>query len=321
MSFTIATLGTQIAPEGVAILEAAGSQVLWTDAYPSRDEITAFLARHQPDALIIRLIEKLDGTLMDAAPSLKLIAKHGVGTNDIDIAAASQRNVPVIMATGANAHSVAEHALGLILALTKDFAAQDRHIRNGRWDKKLYSGRELRGQKLGLVGFGLIGQILARMAKPLGLMVSAYDPYAPDSAFTDGVTRIEDLDALLAQSDIVSLHTPLTPATAGMIDARRIGLLKPTALFINTARGEVVDETALTAALRDGKIAAAGLDSFAEEPPQQSLLWQLDNVILTPHVAGVTEDAKRAVSTVTATNVLKFLAGETVEPRYFVRQT
>lgn len=318
MPFVIATLGTQIAPEGVAILEQAGASLIATPAYPSRADLLALLARHNPDALIIRLIEHLDGELMDAAPNLKLIAKHGAGTNDIDIAAAAARNIPVIMATGANAHSVAEHALGLILALTKDFAAQDRHIRAGRWDKKLYAGRELRGQKLGLVGFGLIGQILARMAQPLGLLVAAYDPYAPDSAF-DGMTRVTDLDALLATSDIVSLHTPLTTATRGLINASRIALMQPHALFINTARGEVVDEPALTAALAAKKIAGAGLDSFAEEPPQRSPLWDLGNVILTPHVAGVTEDAKRAVSTLTAQNVLHVLRGEAVEPRYFVK--
>lgn len=318
MAFVIATLGTQIAPEGVAILEASGATLVATPAYPGRTDLLALLAEHNPDALVIRLIERLDGELMDAAPNLKLIAKHGVGTNDIDVAAAAARRIPVIMATGANAHSVAEHALGLILALTKDFAAQDGHIRAGRWDKTLYAGRELRGQKLGLVGFGLIGQILARMAQPLGLIVSAYNPYAPDSAF-DGVTRIIDLDTLLAASDIVSLHTPLTPATRSLIDARRIGLMQPHALFINTARGEVVDEPALIAALEAKEIAAAGLDSFAEEPPRRSPLWDLDNVILTPHVAGVTEDAKRAVSTLTAQNVLHFLRGEAVEPCYFVK--
>lgn len=320
MGFTIATLGAQIAPEGIEILERAGASLAFTPAYPSRQDIGEFLGRHNPDALIIRLIDKLDGELMDLAPNLKLIAKHGVGTNDIDVAAAAERNIPVIMATGANAHSVAEHALGFILALTKDFAVQDRHIRNGKWDKALYKGRELRGQKLGLVGYGLIGSILSTMARSLGIVVSAYDPYAPDSAF-DGVTRVTDLDQLLADSDIISLHTPLTEGTRNLIDAHRIALMKRGVLFINTARGEVVDEPALIAALQSGHIAAAGLDSFAEEPPQASPLWQMDNVILTPHVAGVTEDARRAVSTLTAQNVLRFLGGETVEPRYFVRRS
>lgn len=318
MSSTVATLGLQIAEEGVAILEAAGARLVSTPAYPSRAEIAALFAAERPDAVIVRLVDRLDGALMDAAPGLRLIAKHGVGTNDIDSAAAAARGIAVIMATGANAHSVAEHALGLILALTKDFAAQDAHIRAGRWDKSLYRGRELRGRRLGLVGFGLIGRTLAGMAKPLGLSVAAFDPYAPDAAFGE-VARAEDLDRLLAESDIVSLHTPLTEATRRLIDARRIGLMKPDALFINTARGELVDEAALAAALESGRIAGAGLDSFAEEPPRESRLWALDNVILTPHVAGVTIDARRALSVLTAENIVRFLAGEPIEPRYLVR--
>lgn len=242
MAFTIATLGTQIAPEGVAILEDAGARLVWTDAYPSNDEVVRVIGDNNPDALIIRLIDGLTDAHLALAPALRLIAKHGVGTNDIDVAAARARNIPVLMATGANAHSVAEHALGLIFALVKDFAAQDRHVRAGRWDKKLYNGRELRGQRLGLVGFGLIGQTLARMLEPVGVIVSAYDPYAPDSAFLPGVERAADLDRLLATSDIVSLHTPLTEATRGLLDARRIALMQPGAILINTARGEVVDD-------------------------------------------------------------------------------
>lgn len=319
MAFTIATLGTQIAPEGVAILEDAGARLVWTDAYPSNDEVVRVIGENNPDALIIRLIDGLTDAHLALAPALKLIAKHGVGTNDIDVAAARARNIPVLMATGANAHSVAEHALGLIFALVKDFAAQDRHVRAGRWDKKLYKGRELRGQRLGLVGFGLIGQTLARMLEPVGVIVSAYDPYAPDSAFLPGVERATDLDHLLATSDIVSLHTPLTEATRGLLDARRIAQTKPGAILINTARGEVVDEPALIQALTSGHLAAAGLDSFSEEPPKSSPLWDLPNVILTPHVAGVTEDSKRAVSTVTAQNVLRILNGQSVDPRYYVR--
>jgi D-3-phosphoglycerate dehydrogenase len=268
---------------------------------------------------VVRLVDLVDRDMMAASRKLKIVAKHGVGTNDIDVAAANELDIPVIMATGGNAHSVAEHALGLILALAKDFLRQDGHIRNGLWDKKLYAGRELRGQKLGLVGFGLIGQILARMATPIGMQVSAYDPFASDDAFTGGISRAASLDALLADSDVVSLHCPLTEGTRGLIGARKVGLMKPTAFLINTARGEVVDEPALIAALETGRIAGAGLDSFAEEPPVASPLWQLPNVILTPHVAGVTEDARRAVSIMTATNVLAFLRGEPLAQNLYAR--
>ncbi|MDR7223782.1 hydroxyacid dehydrogenase [Aminobacter aminovorans] len=310
MTTTIITVGGRMAAEGLAMLENAGVACISTEPYPMKEEVVALVEQHQPAALVVRLVELVDRDMMAASRNLRIVAKHGVGTNDIDVAAAKALGIPVIMATGANAHSVAEHALGLILALTKDFLRQDGHIRNGLWDKKLYAGRELRGQKLGLVGFGLIGQILARMVAPIGMQVSAYDPFAPEEAFAGGVERATSLNALLAESDVVSLHCPLTDGTRGLIGAREIALMKPTALLVNTARGEVVDEPALIAALHAGRIAGAGLDSFAEEPPVANPLWQLPNVILTPHVAGVTEDARRAVSIMTATNVLAFLRGE-----------
>ncbi len=310
MTTTIITVGGRMAAEGLAMLENAGVACISTEPYPMKEEVVALVEQHQPAALVVRLVELVDRDMMAASRNLRIVAKHGVGTNDIDVAAAKALGIPVIMATGANAHSVAEHALGLILALTKDFLRQDGHIRNGLWDKKLYAGRELRGQKLGLVGFGLIGQILARMVAPIGMQVSAYDPFAPEEAFAGGVERATSLNALLAESDVVSLHCPLTDGTRGLIGAREIALMKPTAFLVNTARGEVVDEPALIAALHAGRIAGAGLDSFAEEPPVANPLWQLPNVILTPHVAGVTEDARRAVSIMTATNVLAFLRGE-----------
>ena len=319
MTTTIVTVGGRMAAEGLAMLENAGIECISTEPYPTKSEVLELIEQHQPAALVVRLVELVDADTLAASRKLKIVAKHGVGTNDIDVTAAKAMGIPVIMATGANAHSVAEHALGLILALTKDFLRQDSHIRNGLWDKKLYAGRELRGQKLGLIGFGLIGQILARMAAPIGMQVSAYDPFAPDEAFAQGVSRTGSLDALLAESDVVSLHCPLTESTRGLIGAREIGTMKPTAFLVNTARGEVVDEPALIAALQAGHIAGAGLDSFAEEPPVASPLWQLPNVLLTPHVAGVTEDARRAVSIMTAENVLAFLRGEPLAQNLFAR--
>lgn len=319
MSTTIVTIGGQMAAEGLAMLEAAGVDCFSTAAYPEKSEVIGLIERYQPNALVVRLVEMVDADMLAASRNLKIVAKHGVGTNDIDVAAAASLSVPVIMATGANAHSVAEHALGLILALTKDFLRQDGYIRDGRWDKTLYRGRELRGQRLGLVGYGLIGQILSGMAAPLGMRVSAYDPFAPDHAFADGVARSTSLDSLIAESDVISLHCPLTEGTHGLIGPKELALMKPSAILINTARGEVVDEPALIAALEAGRIAGAGLDSFAEEPPLSSALWQLPNVILTPHVAGVTEEARRAVSVMTVRNVLAFLAGQQLPANLFAR--
>ncbi|OCJ07867.1 hydroxyacid dehydrogenase [Rhizobium sp. AC44/96] len=321
MDRTVVILGGDVAPEGRLLLEAAGATVLATPAYIDRKAVIEILQTHKPDAVIVRLLaDRLGHEEMIAGGKLRHIAKHGVGTNDIDVKAATELGIGVSMTTGSNGHSVAEHALALIMALVKDLPRQDALIRDGIWDKNQYQGRELRGQHLGIVGFGFIGQTLAGMVTAIGMTVSAFDPHTPDSAFGDTFSRDTDLDDLLAKSDIVSLHCPLTPETQNLIDARRIRLMKPGAFLINTARGEVVDEKALTAALEDGHLAGAGLDSFAVEPPGiANPLFQLSNTLVTPHVAGVTLDAKRAVSVMSAENVLAVLNGNTLAPRFLAR--
>ncbi len=321
MDKTVIVLGGQLAPEGFSLLVEAGATVVTTEPYIDRRAVIDIMKAHRPEAVIIRLLaEKLGPEEMKAGGRLKHIAKHGVGTNDIDVAAATELGIPVSMTTGSNGHSVAEHALAMIMALSKDLPRQDALIRDGIWDKNQYHGRELRGQTLGIVGFGFIGQTLAKMAGAIGMAVIAFDPHTPESAFVSGIRREIDLDTLLASSDIVSLHCPLTPETNKLIDARRIGLMKPGALLINTARGEVVDEAALVRALQDGHLAGAGLDSFEQEPPGvDNPLFQLPNTLVSPHVAGVTVDAKRAVSVMSARNVLDALDGKALEPRFLAR--
>ncbi|OWW00841.1 hydroxyacid dehydrogenase [Rhizobium sp. R72] len=321
MEKTVVILGGELAPEGRSLLEEAGASVIATPPYIDRQAVIEIMKTHRPDAVIVRLLtDRLGPDEMQAGGKLRHIAKHGVGTNDIDVKAAAALGIPVSMTTGSNGHSVAEHALALIMALVKDLPHQDALIRDGIWDKNQYKGRELRGQRLGLVGFGFIGRALAKMAGAIGMTVSAFDPHAPDSAFGDEVGRETDLDTLLANSDIVSLHCPLTPETQNLIDARGIGLMKQGAFLINTARGEVVDEKALIAALEEGRLAGAGLDSFAVEPPGiDNPLLQLSNTLVTPHVAGVTLDAKRTVSIMSAENVLTALDGGTLHPRFLAR--
>lgn len=320
MTFTVVSLGGPVAPEGEAMMKAEGVVSLATGPYPAKAEVLELLATHKPDALVVRLVERIDEDILKASPALKVVAKHGAGTNDIDVAAATRLGLSVLAATGANAHSVAEHALMLMLALSKDLRRQDTFVRDGGWEKKSYQGHELRGRTLGLVGIGMIARNLAVMARALGMSVVAFDPYAPEEAFTQGVKREDSLDTLLAGADIVSLHCPLTDATRGLIGARALDLMKPTALLINTARGEVVDEPALVAALTAGRIAGAGLDTFSPEPPAPgNPLWALPNVVVTPHVGGVTEEARREVSLMTVRNVLALLKGEEVHPRHFVR--
>ena len=275
MAFTVISLGGPVAPEGEEMLRKAGVASLFTKPYAAKDEVIALLAEKQADAIIVRQIDhRVDEAIMKASPRLRVVAKHGVGTNDIDVAAAARLGLPVLAATGANAHSVAEHALALMFALVKDLRRQDAFVRGGDWANKSYHGHELRGRRLGLVGIGMIGRSLAAMVRPIGMAVSAYDPLAPDEAFGPDIARMTDLDRLLADSDVVSLHCPLTEGTRNLIGARQLALMKPGALLINTARGEVVDEPALIEALRTEAIAGAGLDCFAPEPPgrRQSLV-------------------------------------------------
>jgi D-3-phosphoglycerate dehydrogenase / 2-oxoglutarate reductase len=320
MAFTVVSLGGPVAPEGEEILRNAGVVSLATGSYPAKAEIVALLKEKRADAIIVRNVERIDDDILAASPQLNVVAKHAVGVNDIDLAAAKARSVPVLAAVGANAHSVAEHALMLMLTLIKDVRNQDAFVRGGGWEKKSYKGPELRGRTLGLIGVGVIGRALAMMAEPVGLITIAYDPFAPAEAFGAHAKRVETLDALLSSSDVVSLHCPLTPQTRNLIGARELSLMKPQALLINTARGEVVDEAALIEALRSGKIAGAGLDSFSAEPPaKDNPLWALPNVILTPHLGGVTEEARREVSLMTVRNVLALLEGRELHPRYFVQ--
>jgi len=194
MEKTVVILGGELAPEGRSLLEEAGASVIATPPYIDRQAVIETMKAHRPDAVIVRLLADLLGSEeMQAGGRLRHIAKHGVGTNDIDVKSATALGIPVSMTTGSNGHSVAEHALALIMALVKDLPRQDALIRDGIWDKNQYKGRELRGQRLGLVGFGFIGQTLAKMAGAIGMTVSAFDPHAPDSAFGDEVTdRIVD---------------------------------------------------------------------------------------------------------------------------------
>ncbi|MDR3517672.1 MAG: hydroxyacid dehydrogenase [Azospirillaceae bacterium] len=314
------SLGGPVAPEGEEMLRTAGVKSLATGPYPKKDEIIALLQKTEADAVVVRLVDRIDEDIMRASPRLKVIAKHGAGTNDIDIAAAARLGVPVLAAVGANAHSVAEHALALMLGLIKDLRNQDIFVRSGGWEKKNYNGHELRGRRLGLVGIGMIGRALAAMVAPLGMTTQAFDPFAPDEAFGPNATRCADLDTLLKDCDVISLHCPLTDQTHHLIGAHQLGLMKPGAFLINTARGEVIDEAALVEALKAGQIAGAGLDSFAPEPPAaKNPLWSLPNVIVSPHIGGVTEEARREVSLMTVRNVLALLGGSELHARYFVK--
>ena len=315
MSNTVLITGPYLAASAVDLLAAAGLTPVYVPPYTGGEGLTEIVRAADPVGIISRM-GRLDAAAMDAAPSLRVISKHGVGVDNIDLTAAGERGIPVLMATGANAVSVAEHAIALMLAVAKRLGPLDRGLREGRWEKPGFRGREIAGSTLGLVAFGAIARHTARMAQAFGMQVIAYDPFCPAEAMeAAGVRRIEDVDALVAEADVISLHSPLTDATRNLIDARRLGLMKPHAIIVNTARGGLIDEAALAAALAEGRIAGAGLDSFAQEPPPADHpFWAEPNLVMTPHVGGVTTAANARVGVEAAQGIIDHLAGRDLPP-------
>lgn len=261
-------------------------------------------------ALIVRNRTQVRGALLAAGAKLEAIGRLGVGLDNIDVEAAKARGIAVLPATGANDVSVAEWAVTTIMVLLRGayFATAD--VAAGTWPRERLMGREISGKVLGLVGFGAIARETAVRAKALGMDIIAADPFvaADDPAWGRIGARSVSLDALVAEADAVSLHVPLTPETRNLIDARRLATMKPGAVLVNAARGGVVDEAALAAALRAGTIAGAALDVFDAEPLKAgSPLAGCPNLILTPHIAGVTVESNVRVSSVTAANVRRVL--------------
>ena len=243
---------------------------------------------------------------MVAAPSLKVIAKHGSGTDTIDKAAAARRGIQVLAAPGANAAAVAEQALALLLACAKSVVTLDTRMRAGHWDKAVHKGIELEGRTIGVVGLGAIGQRFARMAHAMDMRVLGHDPYAKDVPAY--VERVE-LDTLWRESHAISLHCPLTGDNTKMLDAGVLAACRPGVIVVNTARGGLVDERALLAAVRSGHVAGAGLDSFAVEPMVADHPFLAEpRIVLSPHIGGVTADAYVKMGLAAARNVLGVLS-------------
>jgi (S)-sulfolactate dehydrogenase len=262
--------------------------------------------------LIVRNRTRVTAAVIGKAAKLRVIGRLGVGLDNIDLAACKARGIVVCPATGANAVSVAEYVLATTLLLARFPAYMgSAALVGGGWPREAAgNGREIAGLRLGLIGFGSIGQTVAAKARAFGLAVAAFDDFVPtSSAAWKGIERL-DLDALLAQSDVVSLHCPLTPETRNLIDARRLKAMKRGAYLIDTARGGIVDEAALADALKTGQLGGAALDVFETEPIDKASgarFAGVPNLILTPHIAGVTRDSNDRISAITVQNVLKVL--------------
>jgi D-3-phosphoglycerate dehydrogenase len=298
-----------IHPAGVEVLKAAGITVAHASS-ATMDVVAAEIG--DADAIITR-DAGINAAALDAARNLKVIANHGIGTNKIDLAHAKALNIPTVFTPTANARSVAEHTLMLMLSVAKRTVAADQATRNNDWRFKYSGGMvEVSGKTLGIVGYGTIGRLTAAMAAAgFGMDVLVWSPSTPKDVLEASGFRVAgSLEEVLASSDVISLHRPSRPDTLHMINAQTLKLMKPTAILVNTARGSLIDEQALFEALRDGQILGAGLDVFDPEPmsPDNPLLG-LGNVVLAPHVAGSTEDALRNAASQCAEQIIDVLAG------------
>ena len=298
-------------PRGISLLEAAGSVTYDKGLFRNRAALLAALP--DCDALIVRNQTQVNAELLAAAPNLKVVGRLGVGLDNLDLPALRERGVTVVTGGTANAIAVAEYAMGAFLSMARKFVPADISTKAGAWDRAAFTGFELYGKTLGLIGLGDIGARVARRGGAFGMRLIAFDPLITAAHFNaaeHGVTLMS-LDDVLRQADFVSLHVPLLPSTANLINAERLSTMKPTAYLVNTSRGGIVNEADLAAALRDGRIAGAALDVRVSEPPgKDDPFAGLANALLTPHVAGLTDEAQDRISIAVAEDVLRVLRGE-----------
>ncbi|HEX4883372.1 MAG TPA: hydroxyacid dehydrogenase [Casimicrobiaceae bacterium] len=280
------------------------------DLVDRRDELKAKLA--DVDALVVRNRTQVNAELLGAAPRLRVVGRLGVGLDNIDVALCEARGIAVIPATGANALAVAEYVIGTAMLLLRGAYASTADVAAGKWPRAaLSNGREIAGKTLGIVGFGGIGRLTARLGRALGMRAMGFDAQLPAShaCWRDEDVEPRTLDALLAAADVLTLHVPLLPATRNLVDASRLASMKRGAILVNTARGGVVDEAAVAAALRSGHLGGAALDVFETEPlAAGSPLAGCPNLVLTPHIAGVTAESNERVSALIAERVIEALA-------------
>ena len=243
-------------------------------------------------ALLVRSATNVDAEMIAAAPMLEVIGRAGVGLDNIDVEAAEERGIVVVNAPDASTISAAEHTMALLLAQARRIPEADASLRAGRWDRKELSGVELYGKTLGIVGLGRIGAQVASRAAAFGMRIIAYDPFVGDDQAEALGAQLAGLDDVLSEADFLTIHAPRSADTEGMIDAAALATMKPTARIVNVARGGIVDEDALAAAIVDGTIAGAALDVFAAEPTTESPLFALPQVVVTPHLGASTHEAQ-----------------------------
>ncbi|OBI79967.1 phosphoglycerate dehydrogenase [Mycobacterium asiaticum] len=293
---TVAALGDQV-------------EVRWVDG-PDREKLLA--AVPEADALLVRSATTVDAEVLAAATKLKIVARAGVGLDNVDVDAATARGVLVVNAPTSNIHSAAEHAIALLLAAARQIPAADTTLREHTWKRSKFSGTEIFGKTVGVVGLGRIGQLVAQRIAAFGAHIVAYDPYVSSARAAQLGIELLSLDDLLARADFISVHLPKTPETAGLIDKEALAKTKPGVIIVNAARGGLIDEAALAEAINSGHVRGAGLDVFATEPCTDSPLFELPQVVVTPHLGASTAEAQDRAGTDVAQSVRLALAGEFV---------
>ena len=316
--FNVIMTAPRLAAPAVAVLEAAGCTIHYMEPYPSASAVAELTAQLQADAILSRQ-GPVNAACMDGSKNLRIVARHGVGVDDVDIPAATARGILVTRAPGSNTAAVAEHTMALLLALAKDLRPLATSIGGGAWRGAATKVRDIAGMRLGLLGYGPIARAVVPLATAFGMKISAFDPHQPDQGFAP-VHRHASLLALCANVDALSVHCPLTPETRHIVGAAALAALPAGSYVINTARGGIVDEDALAAALDRGHIAGAGLDVFEDEPPRADHpLRSHPRVLPTPHVAGVTDGSLVNMGVMAAECIAALLTGGEVPPERIVR--
>jgi D-3-phosphoglycerate dehydrogenase / 2-oxoglutarate reductase len=308
VSLPVVLIADKLAESTVAAL-GDDIEVRWVDG-PDREKLLA--AVPEADALLVRSATTVDAEVLDAAPRLKIVARAGVGLDNVDVKTATERGVLVVNAPTSNIHSAAEHALALLLSAARQIPAADASLREHAWKRSSFSGTEIFGKTVGVVGLGRIGQLVAQRLAAFEAHIVAYDPYVSAARAAQLGIELLSLDELLGRADFISVHLPKTPETAGLIDKEALAKTKPGVIIVNAARGGLVDEAALADAISSGHVRAAGLDVFSKEPCTDSPLFELAQVVVTPHLGASTEEAQDRAGTDVAASVKLALAGEFV---------
>ena len=303
----ILVTGADLAQPAVELLSEY--EIIYAGKTPQIEDVVALCKRHNPVGVIVRY-GKFTSEMMDVAPAMKVISKHGSGTDTIDKNAAQKRGIEVVAAVGANAAAVAEHALSLLLACAKSTVYLNERMHSGHWDKATFKTFELNGKTIGLIGLGAIGQRFAKMCDAMGMQVLGFDPFVKNSP---EYIQLVDLNTIWQQADAISLHCPLTEENKNLLNKESLDLCKKGVIIINTARGGLINESDLLNALQSGQVSMAGLDSFAVEP--MSALHPFhgnSKIILSPHIGGVTADAYTNMGVGAAQNLIHQLTQKIV---------